>query len=92
MNTIKNNPVTVDDINIAEKVYGPDIGSLKGKTTRRKPKPVVKDYVEIQRELKETHQDVELAIDTMFVQDSIPHNHFQEHNVSNSPTTSITEC
>jgi len=67
MNTIKNNPVTVDDINIAEKVYGPDIGSLKGKTTRRKPKPVVKDYVEIPRELKETHQDVELAIDTMFV-------------------------
>ena len=34
MNMIGNNPVTVEDINIAEKVYGKDIGALKGKTTR----------------------------------------------------------
>ena len=47
MNAISNCPITVEDINIAEKVYGPDIGSLKGKTTRIKPKPVVRDYIEI---------------------------------------------
>jgi hypothetical protein len=40
-NTIKNIPITVDDINIAEKVFGPDIGALKGKTTRQKPALVV---------------------------------------------------
>jgi predicted HAD superfamily hydrolase len=31
MNTIKNNPVTTEDINITEKMFGPDISSLKGK-------------------------------------------------------------
>jgi hypothetical protein len=32
MNAIANCPITADDINIAEQVYGKDIGSLKGKT------------------------------------------------------------
>jgi hypothetical protein len=28
MNIIKNSPVTVEDINIAEKIFGPDVSSL----------------------------------------------------------------
>ena len=51
MNTIKNNPVTTEDLDIAKKIFGPDISSLKGKTTRRKPVPVIEDYIEIPREL-----------------------------------------
>jgi hypothetical protein len=47
MNTIKNNLVTTEDINITEKMFGPDTSSLKGKTTHPKPVPVVKDYIEI---------------------------------------------
>ncbi len=34
MNTIKNNPVTTEDVDIAKKIFGPDISSLKGKTTK----------------------------------------------------------
>jgi hypothetical protein len=45
MNAIKNNPVTTKDIEIAEKIFGPDISSLKGKTTRQKPIPVIEDYI-----------------------------------------------
>jgi hypothetical protein len=43
MNVIKNCPVTTEDVNIAEKIFGKDISSLKGKSTRRKPKSVRAD-------------------------------------------------
>jgi hypothetical protein len=68
MNAIANNPVTIDDINLAEKIYGTDIGNLKGKTTRTKPKPVVKDYIEIPKALMDAQKEVELAIDGMKVE------------------------
>ena len=34
MNLIKNNTVTTADVNLATKAYGPDVGGIKGKTTR----------------------------------------------------------
>jgi hypothetical protein len=43
MNMIKNHRVTSNDIKIAVKSFGPDIGTLKGKTTHRKPLPVMDD-------------------------------------------------
>jgi hypothetical protein len=64
-NTIKNVPITINDINISEKVFGPDIGALKGKTTRQKPAPVVSYYVEIPKELVYNHQSVVLCMDGM---------------------------
>jgi hypothetical protein len=51
MNCIKDNPVTTEDIDIAETIFGPDIGVLKGKTTRQRPIHVVADYVDIPEEL-----------------------------------------
>ena len=45
MNTIGDNPVTTKDIDLAEKIFGPDIGRLKGKSTRQKPVPVVNDVI-----------------------------------------------
>jgi len=66
-NLLKNCPVTVEDINIAEKIFGPDTSTLKGKSTRRKPKVVVDDYIEIPPELIENSADIVLCMDIMYV-------------------------
>jgi hypothetical protein len=67
MNAIRNLPITIEDIKLAEQIFGPDIGSLKGKTTRGKPSPVVSDYIEIPQELINNHQDIVLCMDGMMI-------------------------
>ena len=37
----QNCPVKVEDIKIAENILGPDMATLKGKSTRKTPKPVL---------------------------------------------------
>ena len=36
MNLVKDNQVTIEDIDLAQKLFGPDVGPIKGKTTRKK--------------------------------------------------------
>ena len=66
---MRNCPVTTKDVDIAEKIFGKDVGTLKGKTTRPKPPIVKTDILEIPQEI--LAQDVlELCIDVMFVNGS----------------------
>jgi hypothetical protein len=67
MNLIKNCAVTTEDVNLAQKAYGPDISGIKGKTTRRKPVTVVDNTVEIPEELLEIQQDLKVSMDGMTV-------------------------
>jgi hypothetical protein len=71
MNSITNCPVTIDDVNLVEKIFGKDIMSLKGKRTQKKPTPVVSDIMEIPPELMEAQQDVDLCFDTMFINEML---------------------
>ena len=50
-NFVKNCPITINDINIAENVYGPDIATLKGKSTRHRPPVVQQDNIEVPKEI-----------------------------------------
>ena len=67
MNAIANNPVTTEDVNIAEAIYGVDLGTLKGKTVKTTPKGVRKNHIEIPSELYTKNSEITLYIDTMFV-------------------------
>ena len=69
MNSIRNNPVISEDIRIMKEIHGDyNVFALKGKATRSKPKVVLKDYINVPKELKLKHESIELCIDIMCVQ------------------------
>lgn len=67
MNALKNCPITVEAINNAETIFGRDIGTLKGKTTRRRADIVRSDEIEVPPELLEQCENLTLHIDVMYV-------------------------
>jgi hypothetical protein len=66
MNAIKNNPVTTEGINIAEKIFGPDVATLM---TCHAAVPVIKDCIKITRELITAQYSVTLCLNGMKVND-----------------------
>jgi hypothetical protein len=66
-NQLPNCPVTRADILAAEHIFGPDVGSLMGKTVRRKPhlaKPVIEP---LPPQVMSRYHNVTLAADVMHV-------------------------
>ena len=61
--------MAIDDVNLADNIFGPNIRALKGKSTRSKPKPVQYDVVETPTKLSEQYKDLTHHMNVMFVND-----------------------
>ena len=67
-NLIQNCPVTVADATRSLQIYGPDVGSIRGKTTRSAPHHVSSDLIaDLPSYILEKHQRITLCIDLFFV-------------------------
>ena len=67
MNMIWDNPVTESNIKLMECLYGPNIPTVKGKTTRQCQHKLVSNVVLISHELHDTQRNVCLYIDIMYI-------------------------
>ena len=66
-NQIKNCPVTCKDIENAEKIWGKDIATLKGKTVHGKSPRIREITLRIPREFLKLNKEVTLEVDIFFV-------------------------
>jgi hypothetical protein len=64
---IANLPISRANIAAAERIFGPNLGALKGKTTKRVSIPVEGRINGMPAGIMERHQQVTLAMDIMFV-------------------------
>ena len=59
--------MTTDDVNRAIRIFQHEVGHLKGSTTRKTPKSIREEKIEIPHELIHRHDDFCLYIDLFYV-------------------------
>ena len=70
-NLLKDCPITLEDVNNAHTIFGPDLAAIRGKTVRHKPDCVVTDYVDIPWTIFDQHKNITIVADVMFI-NSVP--------------------
>lgn len=66
-NLVNNCPVTLNAVKVATDVFGPDVATLQGKTTRRTPDHVDPAVIDIPPEIISRNMEVIVVADLMFV-------------------------
>jgi len=67
-NLIRECPITADDVNRAEYIYGPDVGTMKGKTVRKRPSAVpTKTLIPLPISISTWHKEITLCADIFFL-------------------------
>ena len=64
-NSIKNNPITQRDVEVALEMLGKSEHALQGKTTRTQPEAVTEQLVDVPTTIMDYYRNVELSIDVM---------------------------
>ena len=66
-NLLRDCPVTVQDLSVALKIWGPSVAMMKGKTVCKTPPPVQQNIILIPKEIRQRQKKVTLVIDIFFV-------------------------
>jgi hypothetical protein len=66
-NLIANCPITSSDVTNLRTIFGPDLASIRGKTVRHTPAPVVADYGVVPCGLVDANKVITLAADVFFI-------------------------
>ena len=64
---MKNCLFIIEYITVANTIFGPDAGSLKGKTVRITPSRVVQNYSAVPESIRHLHRQVNIAVDIIYV-------------------------
>jgi hypothetical protein len=70
-NLIDNGPISLSNVSNTRAIFGPDLASVRGETVRKKPAPVVTDYVAVPCTLVEANKVIKLAADIFFVDGTV---------------------